>query len=524
MNVNFALLCSRWQFAPAPVLKFCLSRLTTTSRSLSISLLGSAALLLGPLLSPLQAAPLAFCQQTPAAIAQKETLRLAALRGDREAQQRYRKVLSQHASYLRKCRSQSWPENQALWIRLYPCDAKSGALDAVLDRIVNRGYNQVYVETFYNGKVLLPFSKNSTSWPSVLQERGLEKVDLLEQAIRKGRERGLKTYAWLFSMNFGSSYVARPDKQETIARNGLGQTSLTARTVAGLSTELGQFNPDEAFIDPYSVQARQDYAQLVKTVAQYRPDGILFDYIRYPRGYGAASVAAKVQDLWIYGEASQQVLLRRALNYKGLGLILRFLNRGYITTEDVNQVNVLYPKEREPLWQGLNPRQNTASLPPSKRAATLQAGLWQLTLAHAFQGVLDFLLAAVAPVQQQGIAAGAVFFPDGNLNVGQGYDSRLQPWERFPKSLEWHPMSYAVCGQSNCIMAQVQRVLGAAPPGTQVKPVLAGIWQAPISNRPPLEVQMQALYRMAPKIKSVSHFAYSWQEPGSDRERKFCQL
>ncbi len=84
-------------------------------------------------------------------------------------------------------------------------------------------------------------------------------------------------------------------------------------------------------------------------------------------------------------------------------------------------------------------------------------------------------------------------------------------------------MSYGVCGDTSCIVSQVQRVLNLAPPGTQISPALAGIWQQSAGNRPPLEMQMQALAKAAPQIKNISHFAFSWQEPGSDRDRKFCR-
>jgi hypothetical protein len=205
-----------------------------------------------------------------------------------------------------------------------------------------------------------------------------------------------------------------------------------------------------------------------------------------------------------------------------MGLIQRYLRQGFITTSDLNELNALYPQETEPMWQGRNPA-GTSNLPPAQRLAAMQVELWQLSLSHAFQGVLDFLNAAAQPVQRARIPAGVVFFPEANQAIGDGYDSRLQFWEYFPHQLEWHPMSYGVCGKPSCIMAQVQRVLQVAPPGTQVKPVLAGIWQRSVSNRPPLEVQMRALYGVAPKLKTVSHFAYSWQEPGSDRSRKVCR-
>jgi len=465
-----------------------------------------------------------YCQQTPAQIAQKEQLRKAAMQGDPIAQKGYRAIVAQHAAQLRRCRQKTWPQTQALWIRLYPCDARPWALDTVLDRIVNRGYNQINVESFYNGRVLLPVNQNPTAWDSVMAGSGADNVDLLDQVIRKGRQRGLKVQAWLFSLNFGADYVRRADKQQTIAENGLGQTSLTANIIPGLSVELGLTNSDEAFVDPYSMLARQDYSQMVRAIAQRKPDGMLFDYIRYPRGYGGASVASKPQDLWIYGDASHQVLLQRAFNYKGMELIQRFMNQGFITADDLTASDQLYPKERDPLWQGLNPAKASVKLPTLKRISLLQQELWDLAVAHAAQGVVDFLNAAIAPVRNQ-MPVGAVFFPEGNLTVGQqGYDSRLQPWDRFPSNISWQPMAYGVCGDTSCIVAQVQRVLRMAPASTQVVPALAGIWQQSVSNRPPLEKQMAAIYRVAPQIKGISHFAYSWQEPGSDQQRKLCRL
>ena len=471
-----------------------------------------------------------YCQQTAAAIAQKERLRVEVVKGNADAQKKYKALLVQQGDRLRTCRSQTWPQNQAIWIRLYACDAKPGGLEAVLDRIVDRGYNQVYVEAFYTGRALLPVNQNATPWLSTLAGSGADNVDLLAQAIQKGRARGLKVYAWMFGLNFGANYMRRFDRQQTLAKNGLGQTSLTAHVMPGLSTELGKLNPDEVFVDPYSPQARQDYSTLIAAIAQRKPDGILFDYIRYPRGTGSASVASKVQDLWVYGDASQQTLLQRAQNASGVELLRRFLQNGFLKANDLKETNSVKDlttsklAEQRPGWQGIDTARIPANLPTAKQATLFQAELWRLAVAHAGQGVIDFVNEATGNVQNRGMATGVVFFPDGNLTVGQGYDSRLQLWDRFPASAEWHPMAYAVCGNTSCIMQQIQRVLSRAPAGVQVKPVLAGVWQKSVGNRPPLEAQMQVLYRMAPQLKSVSHFAYSWQEPGSDRDRKACAV
>jgi hypothetical protein len=339
---------------------------------------------------------------------------------------------------------------------------------------------------------------------------------LLAQAIQKGHERGLKVYAWMFMMNFGYSYGQRPDRQSVLGRNGKGETSLDVVD-----------NASQVFVDPYNLQAKRDYYQLVTEVIRRRPDGVLFDYVRYPRSLGSSSVVTKAQDLWIYSDAAQQELQRRALNNKGLELIRRFSSKGYISVGDVQAVDTLYPQEGEPLWQGRipppPPQEPTEPLPTAaQRQPLLQWELWQLSVAHALQGIMDFIDVATWPIKRQGMQAGLVFFPDANQTVGQGYDSRLQPWDRFPTTHEWHPMSYGACGNASCITALVQRVLQYAPPSTKVIPAIAGVWGQPISNRPSLEAQMQAIRRVAPQVRGVSHFAFSWQEPQLDRERRSC--
>ncbi|WP_204101869.1 MULTISPECIES: family 10 glycosylhydrolase [Spirulina sp. CCY15215] len=444
----------------------------------------------------------AYCRATPDAIAQKEILRQRATNGDGGAKVEYQAFIKAQGDRLAQCRNQNWPKTQAIWLRLHPCDARPGELDKVLDHIVNKGYNEVYVEVFYDSRVLLPAADNPTPWISVVQSRGAENVDLLADAIQKGRQRGLKVYAWMFTMNFGYAYGVRSDRQQTLARNGRGQDS-TAIVPDG----------SQVFIDPYNRQAQSDYYQLLQSVLKRRPDGVLFDYIRYPRGSGAGSVASNVRDLWVYGQASQQVLLERAENNQGRELIQRFLNQGRITAGDISAVRSLYPSEGSPQWQ-------------NKRSDNLPAELWSLSVAHAAQGVLEFLKFSTNNVMQQRLPAGAVFFPSANKPVGNGgFDSRLQPWDSFSPALEWHAMAYSICGSSaDCIVEEIRRVLNSAEAQTRVVPALAGVWGGTFQSHISLEAQMQAIRQQLPQLQAVSHFAYSWQERESDRARQFCQL
>ncbi len=462
-----------------------------------------------------------YCQISQADATRKEDLRRRAFEGDASALAQYETLVAQHAQVLQRCRQTTWPNEQAIWLRLYPCDLQPGILEAVLDRITNLGYNEIYVEAFYSGQVLLPTSENPTVWPSVVQAPGYERRDLLAEAIAKGRQRGLEAYAWMFTLNYGYSYAQRPDRQSALARNGRGQDSRTFAASGATS------NAEEVFVDPYNLQAQQDFQIVLTEVAKRRPAGILFDYVRYPRGTGSHSVVSKVEDLWIYGEGSRLALWRRALNHQGLELMRRYVSRGYLINSDISDIASLYPSDIEPLWQSRSPSgMNIKETPAEVLRPQLQNELWRLSVAHAVQGVVDFVTRAGQTAQQQGMPTGAVFFPGANRSVGSGYDSRLQYWDRFPSWMTWHPMAYAVCGNTDCILDEIRRVMAVA--GTRgshsVKPAIAGIWGRAMPNRPALEVQMQAIRRAIPEINSVSHFAYSWQDPEFDRARKFCRL
>ncbi|HEY9753275.1 MAG TPA: family 10 glycosylhydrolase [Coleofasciculaceae cyanobacterium] len=478
-------------------------------------------------LFPAQAQGGDACQLSPAERSQKSVLLQAALQGDATARQTYESLIAQQGDRLAQCRRQSALTIQATWLRLYPCDSKAGMVDALLDEIVNRGYNQVYVDVFSNGLVLLPAANNPTAWSSLLSSPRVEQVDLLAQVIQKGQQRGLKVYAWMVSLNFGQTYINSAIGQPTLARNGEGETTATAATKASLVPGRDLTSINESFIDPYNPQAKSDYQRLLQAILQRRPDGVLFDYIRYPKGLGPASIASKVKDLWIYGDASLAALNRRALNQKGQELLRRYLAQGYVSRGDISAVDQQFPTEKEPQWQTTSPDQSLAAVwnkPVAERLPALQTALWNLVVDHAIQGPVTFLSEMSALVQQQGIRAGAVFFPEGNQAIGKGFDSRLQGWPQFPASLEWHPMAYATCGNTSCIAAQIEKVINQAPGGTAIVPAITGQWGQATAERPALEQQMQILPALSRPVQAVSHFAFNWQDPQWERDRKFCRL
>jgi len=115
----------------------------------------------------------------------------------------------------------------------------------------------------------------------------------------------------------------------------------------------------QVFIDPYNSQAKRDYYQLITGVI--RRHGVLFDYVRYPRGLGSGSIVNKVQDLWIYSNAAKQALSTCA--QQGLELIRRFLGR-ICDGGRCKAVDKLYPGKKN-CWQA-------ASAPPLSPSSPLQ--------------------------------------------------------------------------------------------------------------------------------------------------------
>jgi hypothetical protein len=457
-----------------------------------------------------QAQPEQYCKFTAEEVKAKQELRelVQTNPNNQQAQRDYGAIIKKHKKLLEQCRRRTSFETQAMWLRVYPCDAKPGKVEEILDRIVDKGYNEIYLEVFYNSLVLLPEKDNRSPWESVLSYTDQSDRDLLAEIIEKGHERGMKVYAWFFTMNFGYDYALMPDRQDSLARNGKGQTSLDY--VDGYS---------QVFVDPYSRQAQIDLYSLVEEVAKRKPDGVLFDYIRYPRGSGSNSVAGNVKDLWIYSPSSKNALFRRAKNNQGLMLIKKYVAQGYITNEDVKIAKETYPQELTPLWEG-----RSSEFEPNNYES-IQQDLWFLSVAHAAQGVIDFLDLVSLPARSQSIPTGAVFFPHGNQAVGKtGFDSRLQPWDYFTSQMEWHPMAYSNCIDSSCIVQEIQRVLNSRAGSIQVIPAIAGTWGDYLNNKPPLELQMQAIEQANLNINGISHFAYSWQEPMDDSQRRSCSL
>jgi hypothetical protein len=462
------------------------------------------------------------CDVKTSEILRKHELRKSALVAtpNPNAKAQYQAIIQKHKSELQACRDRLAPQTQATWIRLYPNDAKAGVLEDVFDKVANRGYNQVFIETFYDGRVLLPVADNPTPWRSVMEEAvKSEEVpadyDLWKQAIAIGRERGIKVYGWSFAMNFGYGYSEIKGRSGAIAINGNGENSIANtnfdrnQVANGRAFYEDAYEADHLFADPYSAIAKADLTSAIKALAQRNPDGMVFDYVRYPTN---ETLIDNVKQLWIHGQSSRMALLNSIDNKNVRELMALYLQNGDLTSNDVIQT-----EKRLAETAKVKP---TNIKNPAETAAIAEDLLWTIATNHAYQGVINFVTTISAPLKQNNLAIGTVFFPNGNRAESGRFDGRMQPWDRFPKYMERHPMTYALCSDGKCVADQVAEVVRQSSPETLVCPVLAGTWGQGFDGHPSFEKQMQAIRAREPKINCFSHFVYAWMEPESDRLRK----
>jgi len=385
----------------------------------------------------------------------------------------YQILVAKHKDLLTICRSKNSLKTQALWLRLYPQDTKPEVLEDVLDRIVNRGYNAIFVEVFYDGQILLPVADNPTPWRSLTAEavksgQVAANYDLWAEVIRKGRERGLEVYG-TSTINFG-------DYAQSTANTG------------------------------------SDFSRAIAALAQRQPDGILFDYGLYSSGVG------NIKDLGIY--ARQALIAAMPNGTKELMAI--YLETGKITPEAIASLH-------DNNQQKLGIAQSRSN--PNLAATAAERILGQLALSHARQGISDLIDRAIANINlpSNSLKIGVAFSPnipklDQKSEVTK---SQMQPWDRFTPSIERHLRTSSICNDGKCVANEVKKVVNASSKFSnkfdlelKICPVLIGVWGQTFRSHPSLEIQMQAIRAATPQISCVSHLSYSWIEPDSDRQRQ----
>jgi hypothetical protein len=146
-----------------------------------------------------------------------------------------------------------------LWMRPYRSDLSNGHLFEVLDHAADLGVTDLFVESFWGGKLV-------ESVPSKVFPSRYPGYPLLSAYVLEGHRRGLKVHAWLHPLDFGPDLLREhPDWR---ALDGQGRASSEAE-------------PGLDMADPGVGAVRDRLATLIADLSHVA-DGVVLDDVRYP--------------------------------------------------------------------------------------------------------------------------------------------------------------------------------------------------------------------------------------------------
>ncbi|MEB3195861.1 MAG: hypothetical protein VKP62_01530 [Candidatus Sericytochromatia bacterium] len=176
---------------------------------------------------------------------------------------------------------------KAIWVRPYAADAIDLRVLEVLDRAQAMGITEIYLETFYHGRVsYLGSQVFPARWP---------KLNVARVYAREAHHRGMKIYAWLHALRWGEDQI-QSGWVEGVT-NGYGDTPLAAE------------GPGSAFVSPSSPQVGERLGALLEEVGQLGYfDGVWLDYMRYPVAAKSRTGHPDPRDFWGYSPATVTAL------------------------------------------------------------------------------------------------------------------------------------------------------------------------------------------------------------------------
>ncbi|MEB3223556.1 MAG: hypothetical protein VKS61_15900 [Candidatus Sericytochromatia bacterium] len=374
-------------------------------------------------------------------------------------------------------------KRRALWVRPYSSDAIDLRVLEVLDRAQAMGVTEVYLETFYHGRVSYVGSKVFPArWP---------KLNVARVYAREAKHRGIKLFAWVHALRWGEDQVASGWAEGVL--NGFGDAPQQAEGVGS------------AFVSPSSPAVRERLVALTDEIARLGYfDGVWLDYLRYPLAARSRPTGVDPRDFWGYSPSSRAALRTQAPALDA-------------------------PAFRAFLADGTSPDE-----------ATRQQ--WLSTWRGFLAGELKTLLEAIRTRLDGRLKLGLVFHPSGYMRQ---HDPRAQDalaW--LPLCDEVSPMCYAYDPEVDPLDASAQRATidqelslvedaVAALPGKRpaLLVALAGEPQPGLPNLTPprrhwpLRAQIAYLKGRRvegafPLVDGVAMFSYGWLWPSSDASRR----
>lgn len=174
-------------------------------------------------------------------------------------------------------------EFKGVWVR--PVEKTPEDIKKTLDRIRSFGIDNVFLETYFQGKTIFP-SDTLAKYNVQNQRNEFKGFDPLRIWIDEAHKRGMKVHIWFETFYAGNE---NPGKNPLNVIHVYPQWSNVTKAkynsnmpVASLSEHNGYF------LDPANPEVHKYLLTLLQEIIdKYNPDGINLDYIRYPQSISA---------------------------------------------------------------------------------------------------------------------------------------------------------------------------------------------------------------------------------------------
>lgn len=191
-------------------------------------------------------------------------------------------------------------EFKGVWVR--PKETSADEIQKTLDKIKGYGIENVFLETYYQGKTIFP-STTLARYNVQAQRSEYKDFDPLKVWIDEAHKRGIKVHIWFETFYAGNENPMSNPKNVLSVYPQWGNVTKakynSATPVASLSEHNGYF------LDPANPEV-QTYllCLLEEIITTYHPDGINLDYIRYPQSISAKFIGYDLSN-WGYTEYSR---------------------------------------------------------------------------------------------------------------------------------------------------------------------------------------------------------------------------
>ena len=186
-------------------------------------------------------------------------------------------------------------ELKGVWLR--PTYFNEKDIIKVLDQLANSGINNLFLETYYNGKTIFP-SQTMAKYGFIKQNEDYAGFDPLKIWINEAHKRNIKVHIW-FETFYAGNKPPETNPEYILAKKPQW-TNRQKKNADFSDIPYSVSEHNGYFIDPANPEVQAFLQDLLsEIITRYKPDGINLDYIRYPQSMDAGLIGYEASN-WGY--------------------------------------------------------------------------------------------------------------------------------------------------------------------------------------------------------------------------------